>query len=138
MSNQPLELLAERIARNAHRGQFRRDGVTPYIQHPEGVVARLRGESEEVISAAWLHDVLEDSKVVADDLSESGVPRAVVSAVVALTHMPDEPYENYLRVIRENPIAIKVKVADMLHNLSDAPTGKQVLKYARGLIVLLA
>jgi len=39
--------------------------------------------------------------------------------------------------VKENEIARKVKVADMLHNLSDEPTKKQILKYAQGLVALL-
>lgn len=46
-------------------------------------------------------------------------------------------YEEYLARVRANPIACRVKVADMLHNLSDSPTQKQILKYARGLLILL-
>jgi hypothetical protein len=56
-------LLAEQIARKAHVNQFRRDGVTPYITHPEAVVKKLGTESDDVLAVAWLHDVLEDTCV---------------------------------------------------------------------------
>jgi (p)ppGpp synthase/HD superfamily hydrolase len=129
--------LAEHIARKAHAEQLRRDGVTPYITHPEAVARRLFGESDEVIATAWLHDVLEDTSVTAEILRTSGIPAQVVNAVVRLTKSSEHSYEFYLAGVRENEIARKVKVADMLHNLSDAPTQEQIVKYARGLLALL-
>ena len=57
--------IAKEIATNAHKGLFRRDGITPYITHPEAVAASLEGEHPDVIATAWLHDVLEDTDVKA-------------------------------------------------------------------------
>jgi hypothetical protein len=54
-----------------------------------------------------------------------------------LTKTEGAKYEDYLAAIRRDPIARKVKVADMLANLGDSPTERQVLKYAKGLIILL-
>ena len=51
----------EVIATKAHEGQYRRDGVTPYIEHPKAVAARVRGD-EKAEMVAWLHDVIEDTK----------------------------------------------------------------------------
>lgn len=130
-------LLAEQIATRAHANQFRRDGVTPYITHPEAVVKKLAAESDDVKAAAWLHDVLEDTCLTATTLLDSGIPKQVVDAVVRLTKTSGHSYNFYLEGVRENEIARKVKVADMLHNLSDAPTRNQILKYARGLLALL-
>lgn len=129
--------LAEQIARKAHEGQTRYDG-TPYIEHPKAVASML-GTNQEYyeVQAAWLHDVLEDTKVTAEDLRQNHVDHIVITAVEALTKRDGEPYENYLRRVKENPYAVRVKVADMLHNLSDTPTKNQVKRYARGLAYLL-
>ena len=124
-----LVLLASSIARKAHAGQFRRDGVTPYITHPEAVAKSLEGEHPDVISAAWLHDVLEDTDVGFSDLNNAGIPEHVIAAVALLTRWDGQPYEDYLRWITQDEIALKVKIADIRHNLSDAPTEKQVAKY---------
>jgi (p)ppGpp synthase/HD superfamily hydrolase len=139
--------LAEQIARRAHANQFRRDGVTPYIVHPEAVVKKLAGlgnifmvhnsSDDDVKAAAWLHDVLEDTVLTATTLLDSGIPKHVVDAVVRLTKRGDTSYDFYLAGVRDNEIARKVKVADMLANLGDTPTRNQVVKYARGLLVLL-
>ena len=132
--------MAKHIAHSAHFGQKRRDGLTAYICHPRAVAERLQAqcEDDDVIDAAWLHDVIEDSPDYnADRLRQLGVREAVVVAVELLTKKVGESYEDYLDKIRFNPIALKVKEADMLHNLSDDPTPRQVLKYARGLVRLL-
>lgn len=131
-----LVLLAASLATRAHAGQYRRDGVTPYITHPEGVASRVREEAAEVVATAWLHDVLEDTSETPESLRAAGMPTVVIDAVAVLTKDGGD-YEAYLARVRANPIATKVKVADMLHNLSDGPTQKQILKYARGLLALL-
>ncbi len=125
------------IARKAHAGQYRRDGHTPYINHPAAVARKLSGESAEVIATAWLHDVLEDTAETAETLRAAGVPDSVINAVEVLTKSKDVSYDEYLSGVRQNWIARKVKVADMLHNLSDNPTDKQIVKYAKGLLFLV-
>jgi hypothetical protein len=71
-------------------------------------------------------------------LLDSGIPKQVVDAVVLLTKKSKHSYDFYINSIRENEIARKVKIADMLHNLSDSPTQNQIVKYASGLLTLLA
>lgn len=124
------------LAYDAHFGQFRRDGITPYINHPKAVADRVKGDdiSEAV---AWLHDVLEDTDYTVADLRAKLVPDNVIAAVELMTHPHGEPYEDYLKRIKTNPLATKVKIADMLANLSDSPTERQIKKYARGLLFLL-
>ncbi len=128
---------ARTFARHVHAGQFRRDGVTPYILHPAAVADRLKGESDETIAVAWLHDVLEDSDTTEADLHAAGISEHVAHAVWLLTKPRRESYETYLQIIKAHPIARKVKIADMLSNLADSPTDKQIVKYARGLLILM-
>ncbi len=130
-------MTAKQIAFEAHAGQFRRDGKTPYIYHPAAVVQKLRGEAQDVHDTAWLHDVLEDTKLTTNDLRAKGVCIAVVEAVQVLTKKEGGDYAVYLALVKRNSIARKVKIADMLANLSDSPTDKQIVKYAKGLIYLL-
>ncbi len=126
-----LVVLAERIARQAHAGQFRRDGVTPYIVHPEAVASRVFKPEEK--ATAWLHDVLEDTHMTKQDLLDAGIPENVVEAVVIMTKTEGVSYSDYLVKVKENPIARVVKIADMNSNLADTPTPKQIAKYAEGL-----
>ena len=66
----------ERTARKWHDGQFRKDGKTPYIEHPKAVVEQLMawGFTKEsnllVLAIAWGHDLGED------DLREDSPLRA--------------------------------------------------------------
>jgi (p)ppGpp synthase/HD superfamily hydrolase len=127
---------AAELARIAHTGQFRRDGVTPYIHHPEAVALRVRGDPVAE-AAAWLHDVLEDTNTTVAILREKQIPEEIIACVVLLTNKGDVGYERYLSQIKADPVAKKVKVADLLTNLSDHPSERQIVKCARGLLVLL-
>ena len=105
------------LATSAHDGQVDKSG-RPYIGHPLRVMASVTGEHAQM--AAVLHDVIEDTPVTADDLLARGCPTAVVDAVVALSHLPDEPQDVYLRRVAANPLALSVKRADIADNLAPA------------------
>lgn len=128
--------IAKRIAIKAHDGQFRRDGVTPYIKHPEAVASRLK-DNPGVEAVAWLHDVLEDTSVTVEDLRDQGISNQMIDIVIMLTKKKDIPYDEYIKTIASNRFATEVKIADMLANLSDSPTEDQVLKYMKSLLYLL-
>ena len=64
--------LAKGIAFVAHRGKHDRSGA-PYIDHPGRIAERFDPVTEHVeAAAAWLHDVLEDTPVTAQELFEAG------------------------------------------------------------------
>lgn len=126
--------IAKRIATAAHDGQKRRDG-SPYISHSERVASMLTQTSE--IAAAWLHDVIEDTNTVEADLQQNGVEKEVIRAVNLLTKRNDCSYEDYIEAISLNSIARRVKICDLLHNLSDAPKPEKVAIYANSLKKLL-
>lgn len=60
------------LAYNAHKGQKRKYTCEPYICHPIAVAALLEafGYGEDVVSAALLHDVVEDTPVKIEDIRE--------------------------------------------------------------------
>ncbi|MCM8541692.1 MAG: HD domain-containing protein [Lentisphaeraceae bacterium] len=127
---------AEEIATKAHEGQFRKGGEIPYIIHPQRVSKRVKGDPDAE-AVAWLHDVLEDTDVTAEILRSEGIPDNVIEAVKALTKSKEIPYNEYLENVRNNELAKKVKIQDMLDNLSDNPSNKQIIKYSKGFLVLL-
>lgn len=129
---QEIVALAEAIASDAHQGQFRRGGVVPYIEHPRAVVARV-GDDLDTQVVAWLHDVIEDCDVLEEYLHERGIPEKHVSAVIRLTKVNGVEYIRYLDRVAECPLATKVKIADMISNLADNPSPRQIRKYAVGL-----
>jgi (p)ppGpp synthase/HD superfamily hydrolase len=130
---------AEALARRAHAGQYRRDKRTPYLTHVERVVARLRAQGvtdEETLATAWLHDVIEDGVFVWRTLELAKVPDCVIETVMVLTKPLGKPYQDYITVVSANPTARLVKIADILDNLSDTPTDRQIVNYAKALITL--
>jgi (p)ppGpp synthase/HD superfamily hydrolase len=83
---------ALRFAERAHRGRLQRDGVTPYFRHVADV-ARLALEADAsvaVVCAAYLHDVVEDEGVSADEISDR-FGAAVAELVVAVSDEPQDP-----------------------------------------------
>lgn len=111
--NQMIEL-AIQIAVHAHRGQTDLSGQ-PYILHPLRVMMSM-AEPEDM-AAAVLHDVVEDCDVTLNDLRGAGLPEAVVVAVDCLTKRKGEAYERYLERVSGNPIARRVKLADLEDNM---------------------
>ena len=84
---------AEMFARNRHKNQKKKDGITPYFEHLEGVVYRLKsiGVTEsDVICAAWLHDVLEKTDTTLDEIIQR-FGRRTATLVLSLTKNQDLP-----------------------------------------------
>lgn len=141
--------IAKAIATVAHSGQVDKTGA-PYIEHPERVARfveadpRSDGTVATYVAAAWLHDVLEDTAVTADDLHRAGIQGSVVKAVVLLTKVPGEPNADYYERILGNHMARTVKLADIRDNLDprrlakldDETIARLVKKYAKALEVL--
>lgn len=102
------------IALTAHSGQVDKAGA-PYILHPLRLMVQMDTEDEQL--AALLHDVVEDSDLTLDDLRDEGLPESVLAALALLTHQAGEDYEDYVRRIADNPLARKVKLADLADNM---------------------
>lgn len=103
------------VALEAHQGQTDRYG-SPYILHPLFVMMQMDSENEMV--AAVLHDVLEDSELTLEYLRDQGFQPEVLEAVRLLTHDPEAlSYQEYVRRLKLNPIAAKIKLADLKHNM---------------------
>jgi (p)ppGpp synthase/HD superfamily hydrolase len=126
--------IAQAIAERAHSGQFRRDGITPYIKHPQDVASRVETEEQKIV--AVLHDTIEDTELTLDDLRAVGFPEEIVNAIAAMTKTEGQDYDQYLIGVKSDPLARVVKIADMNANLSDSPTERQIEKYHKGLAFL--
>ena len=111
-----MTISAMKFAYNAHLGQLDYNGV-PYIFHPYHLAEQM--DDEISCTAALLHDVVEDTSVTFEDL-EKMFPKQVVEVVKLLTHDESVDYFDYVRKIRTNPIAIKVKLKDLEHNSNES------------------
>lgn len=107
-----LTIKAMNLAYNAHHGQFDKGGV-PYIFHPIHLAEGMEDEASTCV--ALLHDTVEDTAVTLEQLAQ-GFPKEVVEAVDLLTHREGVDYFDYVRAIKTNPLATKVKLADLAHN----------------------
>ena len=126
--------LAKEIAFEAHDGQFRKNG-DPYIKHVSLVVSKIKDDKGAQV-VAWLHDVLEDSGWTEKDLLKKGVSKEHVSIVLILTKKREQRYEDYIKNVSKSSIATRVKIADIISNLSDNPGNKQIVKFSKALIKL--
>ncbi|KZM40850.1 GTP pyrophosphokinase [Marinomonas sp. SBI22] len=107
------------IALDAHKGQVDKAGAA-YILHPLRIMGKMSNDAERIV--ALLHDVLEDSSYTAKDLLAEGISTELVDAVIALAKTLDSKglpiaYDNYLIQVKSNPLACRVKLADLEDNM---------------------
>ena len=100
----------------AHRDDLDKGGY-PYVFHPFYLATQMDDEASTCV--ALLHDVIEDHGDMYSfaDLERAGFPAPVLDALRLLTHTEGVPYMDYVQALAKNPIARKVKCADLRHNL---------------------
>ncbi|MBQ9703027.1 MAG: GTP pyrophosphokinase [Clostridia bacterium] len=118
----PLTKKALKLCFDTHKDQVDKSGM-PYVFHPFHLAEQMDDEMSTV--CALLHDVVEDSEMTFDGLSDMGFPSEVIEVLRLLTHEDEVPYMDYVREIKNNPGARKVKLADLKHN-SDSTRVDQV------------
>lgn len=116
------------IATKAHRGQVDKGGH-PYILHPLRVMLGLAPptlirlgpyQQTDLMLAAVLHDVVEDSDWSLEDLLRARLSLPALEAVDHLTRRKaeEESYSAYIERLILNPMARIVKAGDLSDNLS--------------------
>ena len=147
--SEPTELhwglaeLAQALATGAHAGQEDKAGRA-YITHPGRVAARVEEYGADFVAVAWLHDVLEDTKVGVQELMSIGFPKGVIDGVVSLTKLPGEAHTEAVARAAKDPYGIVVKAADVADNadpgrlalLDDERATKLRIKYDRARRIL--
>lgn len=104
---------AMNLAFKKHANQVDKSGV-PYILHPIHIAEQM--EDEDSVIVALLHDVMEDTQTGINELRAYGFSETVLDALMLLTHDKKLDYETYIHKISKNPLATKVKIADLQHN----------------------
>lgn len=107
---------AIKLAYQAHDGQVDKAGM-PYILHPIHLAEQMDDEISTCV--AILHDVVEDTDITFEDL-EKEFPESVLVPLRYLTHKKGVPYMEYVERILENDVAVKVKLADIDHNMDQS------------------
>jgi guanosine-3',5'-bis(diphosphate) 3'-pyrophosphohydrolase len=129
---------AYKVAEAAHSGQMRDEG-TPYILHPLRVAILLVEELElyspKLVSAALLHDVIEDTEITRDQIAAM-FGENIAEIVWLLSKFEDASLYQYLAAIESSaetgaPI---VKLCDRLDNLRflvRSPKAEKKRRYIR-------
>jgi (p)ppGpp synthase/HD superfamily hydrolase len=105
---------AIRIAVEAHWGQKDKIG-RPYILHPLRLMSRVETDEEKM--TAVLHDVIEDTPVTLDSLSKDRFPPNVLRAIDCLTKRKNETYRDFINRLSQDPLARRIKIADLEDNM---------------------
>ena len=126
----PLVERAMRVASRWHRNHERKASDLPYITHPASValiLIKVGFDDDEILAAALLHDVVEDTACTLDQLAAQFPPK-VVEYVAASTERKrdsngnrrnwhDRKQEHILHVAEASLAARAIVLADKLHNL---------------------
>ena len=104
---------ALKLCFEAHKEQVDKSGM-PYVFHPFHLAEQMK--TEETTIVALLHDLVEDTDYTIEDLINMGFDKAVTDAIALMTHADNVDYFDYVRMIKANPIAKAVKLADLKHN----------------------
>ena len=103
------------IALKAHEGQVDKSGM-PYAGHVMRVMQAGRTHDEKIVGV--LHDLVEDTHWTFDMLLEEGFPPHIVDALRCVTKISeDEPYEEFIKRVKTNPLAVAVKINDLTDNM---------------------
>ena len=130
------------VASNSHKGQVDKAGE-PYILHPLRVMLQMDTDEERIV--AVLHDFFEDSPLSPWELwFKYNIPKEIITAVNILTKIDWEDNIQYYNRIKQNPLCMKVKLADIRDNLDEKRLSKLdkkvrdrlVKKYKKALEVL--
>ncbi|MFZ9006685.1 MAG: HD domain-containing protein [Nitrosopumilaceae archaeon] len=117
---------ARNFALEKHKNQKRPDGITPFYKHLEGVVFRLKNigiVNNEILSAAWIHDVLEKTETSFDEINEI-FGNSVSVLVLSLTkdsNLPKKEIESqYVQQLKNASTEAKlIKLCDISANVKD-------------------
>lgn len=112
-------MLAKAIALAAEAFKNTTDkGGKPYILHCLRVMNSVSHLGEEVMTAAVLHDVPEDTAITVEELLLLGYSQRVCLLVNLLTHREGVPYDDYIKAIALDKDATAIKKADLIDNSS--------------------
>ena len=131
---------AKDLAHRAHAGQVDKAG-RPYIEHVARVAAAC-ADDPEAEAVAWLHDALEDFGFPMRWATD--FPRDTRDSVIRLTRTKRESSADYYALIATDPVALRVKLADIADNanesrlalLDDKTAARLRRKYAKAIAAL--
>jgi guanosine-3',5'-bis(diphosphate) 3'-pyrophosphohydrolase len=120
-----LEMLSKaiRLASSVHDKQIDKSGNL-YLLHPVRVMLAVSintidgCQNTDLMSAAVLHDVIEDSHLILEDLRDEGFSEEIILAVDSVSKQKHEPYESLIARSCKNQFGTIIKWHDINDNLS--------------------
>ena len=117
---------AENFAKERYLGIIKKDSDIPHHEHLAAVVARLKNlgvTDEDILSAAWLHDIIDDTNTSFDELDQRFGSRV---AVLVLSISKDKSLprsireEQYIKQLKESTLEAKlIKLCDISSSIKD-------------------
>jgi len=125
---------AKKFACEKHKNQKRKDGITPFTEHLEGVVNRLKNlgiSNQDILCTAWLHDTIEDTDATFDEINEifgNSISVLVLSLTKDSELSKKQREAQYIQQLKDSTLQAKIiKFCDISANLKDianAPISK--------------
>jgi len=123
------------FAIESHDGQFRKFSGLPYVHHPVGVAQIVRKHKKskhikELIIAALLHDVVEDTYVTIEMIREifgdmvANIVQELTSDPILIEQM-GKPKYLLMKMLNMSSYALVGKLSDRLHNCDDLANGTE-------------
>jgi (p)ppGpp synthase/HD superfamily hydrolase len=114
MDKTPKLAEAMSLATEAHKEQYDKSGAA-YILHSLRIMHRMHTETEQIVGV--LHDIIGYTPITLQSLKDKGYSQEVIDALDHLTRREGERYDDFIKRCRKNPIALKVKIADLEDNM---------------------
>lgn len=133
--------LAYKISMDAHAGQKygKRDYYFVHVCAVEDKVREMFGNCFKLRIVALQHDNLEDSNKYTVENMVDYFGTEIADAIVAITKFEDESRNKYIERVKQNDLALKVKICDTLCNLEAAikiQDAKRIVRYSEQLAML--
>lgn len=141
MNKYDLLLKAEVISKIAHKGQKygEHDYWNYHICAVEEKTKDLFGANFELMIVAQLHDSLEESDEFDDEYLYKVFGVEITDAIIAITKDKCESRNQYIERVKQNKLALKVKICDTLCNLEESikiQDAKRIIRYSEQLAKL--
>ena len=107
--------LAVSIAAKAFENKTDKSGK-PYILHCLRVMNSVNQKDDELMCAAVLHDLIEDTEYTFADITKLGFSDRVIGILHLVTHNKETPYMEYIKAISVSKDATQIKLADLKDN----------------------
>lgn len=129
---------ASEISQIAHKGQKygEHDYWSRHVCYVQGKTMTLFGENIGLMIVAQLHDNLEDSDEFDSEYLYKVFGVEITDAVIAITKDKNESRNQYIERVKQNELALKVKICDTICNLEESikiQDVKRIIRYSEQL-----